>query len=449
MNPVIGAPPDRRLALLALVVPLLALPAVLRPEIALLLIGGSVVVAAAWISPAIPLGLAGMAAWFAPVLGVAPPEGSVVVGLGGWVALSLLFALRRRASAPPFESIAWVPLGLAVMLAAAMLWRLGGPDAAAYGQQKLIIFLLSGVVFAAAAAIVGSHRRDLEILLWLVAGVATFASVVLIFQLLTGLEPVLPSRYTIAGTENPIELGQQATLGILICGWMALARPGLARLAAVAALPPLGIALVASGSRGPLLGLIAGAAVLAVLLRREGVVSISLPAGLVAGGAVAATMALAPGNALGRLLGVLTGGQGGQDVSGRQQLWDLAIDNFAAETVVGLGTGGFVGVAPTDNSGYPHNFVLEAAVELGVIGLILALATIVFGAWAILVLARRARRAPIGAGAVVAAYFAAAIVFAMISGDIGINNQVWLSLGLLAAVVAGDVPAPVARPQRR
>ena len=427
----------------AIAVPLAMVPVLQRPLIALLLCLVAVMAFIAWLSPAIPLGLTGMAAWIVPIFGVQPPPNSIVLGFALWVSMGVVFALRRERAVPPFVSSAWAPIVLGILLLGLMLVRLGSSASPFVGQQKLGLFVLGGLVFAVAGVVVARDPRDLEIFFLLVGAVVTLASVILVYQLATGLEPVLPDRYTIAGAENPIELGQQAAVGLLICAWLVVARGGYIRIAAVAAMPFMAVALIASGSRGPLMGLVLGVVVMAALLRREGLVRINpapLVVALAAIGAVA--FAVAPGSAATRLAGLLTGAGGGQESSGRGELWDIAWDQFAQHPLLGLGTGGFDAVAPPDNNGYPHNLFLEGASELGVLGLLVTVAIVGVGAHAVWRLYTGVAERRPGPASLVAGYFAAATVFAMFSGDFGLNTAFWLSLGLVAGVAARDGATP-------
>ena len=441
---------------LGLLAPALALPFIVRPELGLVLVVFVVALFLAWLSPAIPLGLSGMAAWFAPLLGVTPPPNSVVVGLAAWVVLATGIAIFRDREQTFFLSRAWAPVILALLLFALMLVRLNGSDAPVYGQQKLGLFVLGSLLFTIAAIQVARHSRDIEILLVLIGGVATLASAVLIVQLVSGLEPTHPGRYSLESAGNPIELGQQASVGILVATYFALTRDGWMRQAAVAALPLLGVALLASGSRGPLIGLLAGATILFVLLYRNGGAPIDLKTvGAAAAGVVAVAVAIAPGQAASRLFGIFTGSDQGRDSNGRSELWGAAIDHIAQSPIAGLGTGGFSAVAPGDQL-YPHNFLLEGAVEFGLLGFFLAAGVIGLGLMKVREIFRAPDLNPLGLTTIVAAYFAASAVHGMFSGDIAANPQMWISLGLLTAVVApnyvqwrptesaADTPTPAA-----
>ena len=96
----------------------------------------------------------------------------------------------------------------------------------------------------------------------LILALATVGATALTLELVGGAQPVFDGRYALSGSGDPIDLGRTSTVGILIALYFLLFRSGPIRIAAFAALPLLIIAELASGSRGPFIGLIVGIAVL-------------------------------------------------------------------------------------------------------------------------------------------------------------------------------------------
>ena len=87
----------------------------------------------------------------------------------------------------------------------------------------------------------------------------------------------------------------------------------------------------------------------------------------VAGGLLAAVVVvplLVPGSALGRALSAIVGGSSGLSTNGRAQLWAQAFDLLGKHPFLGVGTGGF---AALNAEPYPHNILLEAGSELGIL----------------------------------------------------------------------------------
>jgi O-antigen ligase len=133
-----------------------------------------------------------------------------------------------------------------------------------------------------------------------------------------------------------------------------------------------------------------------------------------------------PGSSIDRALSFFGGA--GPDTSERTVLWSQAYDAFLAHPWSGLGTGGFSAI--TWAADYPHNLVLEAAAEFGVVGLALVLAflTAAFAApahvWA------QAKPADRLLPATVLALLTCTTVNAGFSGDITDNKALWLWAGV-------------------
>jgi O-antigen ligase len=282
---------------------------------------------------------------------------------------------------------------------------------------------------------------DLFLVLTLVVAVAS--AVVLIDKFIGGHpQQVLPARFALSAEQNPIFLGRKSADGLIIAISLLMgsvvALPY--RILALACLPALAIALVAAGSRGPVLGLLLGVAALLALLvrsrasrRRIPLLVISVVLAVVAIGIVV------PHEATQRSLSILSDAGSGVSSNGRSHLWSLAFEQFASHPLQGAGTGGFAEVAPVEL--YPHNILLEGAAELGVAGLLLLVGVMVsafsrlLGAW------RRASDDLRPVIAVVLALLVASIANSLLSGDITVNNSLWLFAGLgvgLASVTVRD-----------
>src|SRR5207253_1155984 len=100
---------------------------------------------------------------------------------------------------------------------------------------------------------------------------------------------------------------------------------------------------------------------------------------------------------------------------------------FRDHPLLGIGTGGFGTVDPQL---YPHNIVLEAAAELGFPGLVLVLGILAYGVRAVLRALRGSEGEEKRRAALIAALFLAALLNALVSGDLPNNSAVWLATGL-------------------
>ena len=403
------------------------LPLLLRPELGIGAATVAIALLAAWVSPAYPLGLS-HSRDLVPLTGVELPPGAVTAALFAWLLAGIVLAVVRRTDRVPGPLLFILPVLLSLALFAVMLLRLPDSAAGLYASDKAQLFLTVNIAVLVGGVIVGRNPRDAELCLALMLAVAVVASVALLLQILNGVEPTYEGRYAVSNQDyDPIALGRVTAGGILIALYALLSgRTGL-RIVALAAAPLLTVAFLASGGRGPVVGLVAGLAVL-----------LSLPAAgprrrrLMVLGAIVVSVAIAsqivPGDAMDRAASVIVGGSGGLDPNGRTELWAEAWSLFASKPWLGIGTGGFAAVSPLEV--YPHNLALEVAVELGLLGLVPLVLALIAGVVAI----ARSVRAPLesdrGLSVLVAALFTAALVNAMFSADITANSDVWLLLGL-------------------
>jgi putative inorganic carbon (HCO3(-)) transporter len=432
----------------ALVATLALLPLLLRPELGIAAILAAALVFLAWQAVVYPLVLIGLVPVLIALLGSNPlPQGMLTVLLAGWIVMAISFALIRG-SALPFTVLRATPVVLSLGLGVLLLARLDASRVAGYGTEKVQLFLAQNLLLLVAGIIVGRSRRQVDLFLVLTLVVAVASAVVLIDKFIGGHpQQVLPARFALSAEQNPIFLGRKSADGLIIAISLLMgsvvALPY--RILALACLPALAIALVAAGSRGPVLGLLLGVAALLALLvrsrasrRRIPLLVISVVLAVVAIGIVV------PHEATQRSLSILSDAGSGVSSNGRSHLWSLAFEQFASHPLQGVGTGGFAEVAPVEL--YPHNILLEGAAELGVAGLLLLVGVMVsafsrlLGAW------RRASDDLRPVIAVVLALLVASIANSLLSGDITVNNSLWLfaglGVGLASVTVRGERIGP-------
>jgi O-antigen ligase len=205
------------------------------------------------------------------------------------------------------------------------------------------------------------------------------------------------------------------------------------RLATLVVIPSLAVAFIASGSRGPVLGLVVGLIVLLALAVRDPAARRRVSFILV-GIVVASVLVvqLVPGQDIARSIGVILGNQQGLSSNGRYALWNEAWQVIGRHPLFGIGTGSFARLEPIVQ--YPHNIVLEAWAELGVIGFLLVVATLIAGSVYIARIVRNASGRTRLEAAAVAGLWAASIPNALVSGDLPNNYYLWLSLGLAVGI---------------
>ncbi|MDQ4040197.1 MAG: O-antigen ligase family protein [Actinomycetota bacterium] len=422
----------------AALAPVLLFPFIRQPVMGLVLGGIALAVLAAWRTPALPLALAGLPGVSFALLGPNPlPAGGVSAVLAVWTGIGVAFVIMRGRDVPPPRVGLAAPVVLTVLLGLLMLARLPAETLSDYGGVKFQLFVVGNAVFVVGGVFIGWRPRDLNVLLLVSLAVATLTAVVLVVRFGTGgATEVLPGRFSISPEDDPIGLARGAAEGLLIAVYLMLSRrAATTRLWAVAALPALAIAVVASGSRGPVVGLTLGLVVLLALALTHARARRRLL--VVAGAALIAVVAVVqtvPTSTLSRSLEVIVASGTDLSSNGRSQLWAAAWEGFLKHPFGGLGTGGFADLRAAEI--YPHNLLLEAAVELGIVGLLIVAAMLVWTfvrigrAWRI---ARDEDRLLAG---VVAALFSMAVVNALFSSAMPNNKEVWLWSGVVAGLSA-------------
>jgi O-antigen ligase len=322
-------------------------------------------------SLAFPVALAGIPSILIGLYGSDPlPAKGVFALLTVWLFLGLGVAFLSGAwpSSHAARRILTPPLVLIGVLAVLLIVRM---DAGSYPKTKIELFLAQSVPLLLAGMLIALRPTTFRLYILLTLGVALAGAVVLTQHLSSNdATQVFTARFSIGTTYNPIWVGRTAAIGVLIS--LALILGDFSRRISVVgyiSLPFLAVALLASGSRGPVVALLAALVVLVGLVmqnrplrRRLAQIAVGVVVSLV----VAAL--IVPSSAVDRSASFLFGNSSGLSSNGRTQLWDTALSLFYSHFWTGVGTGGFARYAPPPVL-YPHNIVLEAAAELGVLGM--------------------------------------------------------------------------------
>lgn len=403
-------------------------------------------------SVAYPLALGLISSPVFAIIGYDPfPGGTVVDLVFAWTVLGIVLYLMRRHAANRGSLItatrAALPVLLSLVLVGVMIARLGASAASSYGGHKVQLFIVGGITMMIAAVIVGREAKDFDVFVLLTLVVSTLAAAVLFVELASGqATAAFTGRFTIAGSD-PITLGRQAGVGLLIGMYLVTSSRTLwIRMGALASLPLLAVGIVASGGRGPVVGVVLGLIALFAFLGRDPVSRRRIPLTLV--GALAAAVLVSqfvPGQAVNRALSVLTGTGAGVSSNGRSALWSQALQTFSSHPLAGVGTGGFAAINPENL--YPHNLIFEVASELGLIGLTVLLAILVTAILTMVANCRTAVDQDRARSALVLALFVAAVANALFSGDISANGDVWLTLGLGVGMAQTRLGSAAARLQ--
>jgi O-antigen ligase len=423
-------------------------PALTQPLIAIGLVLAVAAFALAWKSIAWPLGLSGVPALLAAVLGSNPlPKGGTTLLLAAWVALAVALAVMRRGEAVALGALTTLPVAMAFLLLALMLIRFG-PSAQAWGSTKLQLYVANNLMFLVGAVFVGANAERRKLFLYVTLAVFSVGALYLLLQLVTGnAQMQFSGRFSISAQEGPIYLGRDSATGVMIATFLILvAKTRRVRLLAGSALPVLLISLIAAGSRGPTVAFAVGFVAMLALIaasgrarRRLGVI-----VGLLLLAAVLVPL-LVPGSAIGRSLSTIVGSASGLSSNGRSTLWSEAYTAFSQHTVFGIGTGGFAAIDPVLE--YPHNILLEVAVELGIIGLLALVTMIVSMMRRVSYVWRKTFGYERLEASLIIGLLLMAIVNACFSGAIQDNRDVWIwggiGIGVYARLRAAPAPGGV------
>jgi O-antigen ligase len=412
-------------------VPLLFSPLALQPSLAIALVcalgaralaARSVVYPVAFAGlPAVAIGLAG---------GRNPlPQGVITEALAAWMAFGIAITVARRDELPRRVLLA-PPVVLTVALTVWMLVRLAPSLDPSYGARKLQLFLSGNVLLLVAGALIARRRDRFDLYVVAALVMALLSAVAIARGLLSGAQASVGGRFSLTAEDSPIGLGREAADGILVGVFILLTRQTAAiRVFAIGALPIVTVALVASGSRGPAVGLVIGFITLLILNAGNPAARKRLALVLVGvlGGIVLVTQ-LVPGQDAGRTLSIFSGRSQGLSSNGRSALWSQAWQLFTHHPLLGVGTGSFGYFQPDEL--FPHNLALETGSELGLVGVGLVILFLVSCAWVAWRVWRLADGIDRAHASIVLALFVAACVNAMLSSDITANDAVWLTGGL-------------------
>jgi len=371
---------------------------------------------------------------------------------GVFVILACVFFLarRRKQDTVPFVCNAYTlgVLAVGLLLLVFILFS----NAPAYGTVKTAYFVGQSVLPILAVAFLAPFTaRDLR----------TIAITIIVGSMLGALTMLLfgdagsgaTDRAALGGSSNPISiaraLGFGATLLLVYLLHTPMARAFWipVQLAAVAV---MGWAMITTGSRGPFTAVVLAAGLAVVMTRDRPFGRLTVLTNVVLVGASIAFVVhdttwrqdqLGPGfTRISEAYETL--GSNSSD-SGRLLRYRIALEAYQASNGLGIGTGGFAYVLPPKNEReFPHNIFLEFAVELGLLGLAVLVAIIVYLTVQVFV-----RHDPSNAlGKPMVALWLFTLFNACVSGDIASNSPFWIS-GFLLWVSLRVRTAPLTLPR--
>lgn len=295
------------------------------------------------------------------------------------VGVALVLSTRRASGLTRALSVV-VAAGLAALLAAALLAE--APVSALVGRYPRYEGFWVLPVYAGALA-AGARMRTWQTARRALEQVLAVAAMVVALGAMAQLAGAGSVERIGSVLGNASELGTWAAVAAVFLMPSALQRDGIAMVGAAAST----LAVVLSGSRGGLLGLLAGLIVMAALMWRQ---QDTRPAARMAFAAVAAVPVLAvliPGTRQ-RIFGVDP--VAWATVSGRGWLWRDTMDLIAAHPILGVGPSGFVDaigefhslgwareVGPVNPPDSPHNLILQLLTAGGLALLLVCIAGVV------------------------------------------------------------------------
>lgn len=407
-------------------------PAIGRPTLSIELIGVLVAVYLAWKSVAYPLAAAGIPPLVDAIVGSDPlPKGGFTFIFGAWITLGVFFAIVRRKTSIPSRALMSVPVLFSFGLLGLMLLRLGASPAESYGSIKMQLYIADVLIAFIGAIFVGSCREDLDIFLLATFAILAGGAFLFSFNLVTGnAHALIAERFSLTAQEYPIYLARDSADGLLIAIYLILAATRVrVRLLAIAATPTLIVAMIAAGSRGPVVAFVFGFVALIALVAANGRARrrLAFVAGVLLVSIVVVPLVV-PGSSIGRSLSTILGSSSGLSSNGRSELWALALNAFNQHPLAGVGWGGFSALS---TELYPHNILLEVSAELGILGVIFVVGIVVSAVMKLVDM----WRIPDGGDKLVIALIASllltAFVNALFSGSIQDNSEIWLWTGLV------------------
>ncbi|SCL30569.1 O-antigen ligase family protein [Micromonospora inyonensis] len=349
----------------------------------------------------------------------------------GAVALLIVVTWAARGFRAPAGALPFLVLFLSFLPGFA-LTSLGG-----YQSCKALQMLTTTPAFVVATLLVVDRPARRVALLWASAGIGVLVALLVMVRPDPASQAV--DTVVLAGTVS-ITTARLIGHGVvgLLCLVVLLPRWRLAALCGAVALE---VPLLMTGSRGPLVAVALSSLVLAVTVSGKGRWRL-LPPLVGLGGLIAPTVATALPETLTSRFAVLWGGPLDASAEVRVMLSRLAAEVFL-ERPLGLGWGGFGSVVPDgslivlpglEDAIYPHNLLLEVAVEGGLAALAgLALLSV---ALARVLWTRRADPTMVA----VATLLTFAFANSLFSADLNGNYLVWVFAAALLAAGPGRTP---------
>jgi O-antigen ligase len=315
------------------------------------------------------------AVYYLPMFRTADPT-LVVCILAGIMAL---WTYARRALANPVLNVPWRQLLCMLVIAAILCVSLLWTTAPEYGARKAFRFVGIGIPYLLLPMFFVRSRRDAHRMLWMIILVGVLVSVSMMVmprsQLTTLRYGHGYTRGTLVGSDAVMPAVIMG-LGMLVLATMFVVPGSATRWLRYSALIvfPLGLlGMLLTGARSTLVGLGLAATILPFLSGKSGrfkavfVVFVLLPLGVLLMLTSAAISEMLPMGRWTRLFGSGTI----ESLQSRVPHFMFCLENFWSAPLIGHGSGSFaVDLFYVDTPMWPHNILLEALYETGLVGFI-------------------------------------------------------------------------------
>ena len=308
---------------------------------------------------------------------------TVVVTIIIWLGLIKMFIQDGWNISTNLKEVVYIFLFFGIILGLSYLYT-PSPD---YGLMKILRFNTFALTMFLTPFLIIKKPTDSKRLLYYFYFLLAIIVGIMLFQFIYFLKSgdfaiVLAywNRISIPGA-NPIQVSRYLAIGAAMMIALLIRKKPSDSISYIVILSIILLTIILSGSRGPLVSIILGSIIYAILYERNHFIKIVAYAS-VAIGTIVLILLLLPENLTQRFFDISQGSviisqQGVKRVSTiatRFEFWSMSLKSWISSGinfVFGLGSGGFSSLFIwRDWRWYPHNMFFEIIVELGLIGLI-------------------------------------------------------------------------------
>lgn len=249
-----------------------------------------------------------------------------------------------------------------------------------YGIRKIVGFILSSIsIMFISYFFINEEKQRIRLykfiyIIGLLNGIFTF---ILVFQKygmtfgLRGFGMIAVDELSLGGANFAISTGFGRRVGLTIIFGLCLLltqQRGKFKSMVAMTLPFLGILLLLSGSRGPIISFVMVILLLLIIIKKKRSKQRILIMGFTC---LVLFLLLLPffGEGRDKIFNRFMHMGSDRNVLNRFALYRSAIELFSRHSLIGVGVGGYSQIVSSDVRLYPHNIFLEIMTELGIVGM--------------------------------------------------------------------------------